>query len=436
MMAEPRTDKDTFQEMLDHFYEEVAKEPALQKIRAKAWDHFLELGLPTRQSEPYRYVRLRSLYGKSFVSGKVNAVNKEALMPHIYPECQHSFLVFVNGHFQPQLSQLDAVPSRVIVSPLADATKTFGAFIQNQWARSLKEESDPFAALNAALHLGGGFLYLPPKTVVEIPIQILHVSIAEEPMLLMPRLHCFVGSQSQVDLYTSQLSLSGPDCAVNQVLDLTIEEEAHVRCVQTTLLERENLWHFEALRAHLKRNSSLKTFSVTEGSASVRHDYHVMLTGENSEAALNGVWMLSDKREAHTHVVMDHQAPYCRSLQLYKGVLNDASHSSFEGKILVRQAAQKTEAFQTNHNLLLSDRAKADSKPNLEIFADDVKASHGATVGQLDNEQLFYMKTRGLSEAQSKELLIYGFCKEIIDAIPLPSLTQNLSQHAQSYLTR
>lgn len=434
MMAEPQSEQDTFQEMLARVYEQVAKDPALQKIRAKAWDHFLELGLPTRKSEAYRYTRLRNLYSRSFAE-MGESIAREAIQPFIYPECQNSVLVFVNGIFQSQLSQLDALPKRVVIAALPDAFRTFGSFIQNQWARSLKEESDPFAALNAALHIGGGFIYVPPKTIVDVPLQILNVTASDEPLFTMPRLHCFVGSQSQIDLYNSHAALKGNDGAVNQVIDLTIEEEAHVRCFQMALVKQENVWHLEALRAHLKRNSTLNTISVTQGSATVRQDYHVMLTGENCEASLKGVWMLSDKREAHTHVIMDHQAPYCRSMQLYKGVLNDFSHSSFEGKILVRQAAQKTEAFQSNHNLILSDRAMADSKPNLEIFADDVKASHGATVGQLDKEQLFYMRSRGFSEAEAKNLLIYGFCKEVIDAIPLPSLLNSVSLSAQRYLT-
>lgn len=433
-MAE--TESETFQEMLAQLFAEMAKEPLLEKIRQKAWDHFLELGLPTRKSEPFRYLRLRNLYARTFATASETQVSAEALEAYVYPECRNSFLVFVNGLFKPHLSRTEALPSKVALLSLSDAARTYSAFIQNQWARSLKEECDPFAALNAALHPSGAFIYLPPKTVVAAPVQILNVVVSDQPRLLMPRLHVFVGKESQGDFYSTQVLLSAPECVVNQVVDFAIEEEAHVRFIQTAQLVQENVWHLEAVRAHLKRNSTLNTICMTEGSATVRNDYHVMLMGENSEASLKGIWMLSDKREAHTHVLMDHQAPNCRSLQLFKGALTDFSRSSFEGKILVRQLAQKTQAFQSNHNLLLSDRAHADSKPNLEIFADDVKASHGATVGQLDKEQLFYLKSRGFSEPQAKELLVYGFCKEVLDAIPLASLLQLLSQRAQTYLTR
>jgi Fe-S cluster assembly protein SufD len=150
-----------------------------------------------------------------------------------------------------------------------------------------------------------------------------------------------------------------------------------------------------------------------------RHDYRVAMSGENSEALLHGLLTLKDRREAHNNILIDHQAPHCRSNQLFKGVLSDVSRSSFEGKILVRQEAQKTEAFQLNNNLLLSERANADSKPNLEIFADDVKASHGATIGQLNAEHLFYLKTRGLRDIEAKKLLVNGFCREILDLIPI-----------------
>jgi Fe-S cluster assembly protein SufD len=146
--------------------------------------------------------------------------------------------------------------------------------------------------------------------------------------------------------------------------------------------------------------------------------------------------MLNEKRESHIHVLIDHQAPNCRSFQLYKGVVNDFSRSSFEGKILVRQAAQKTDAFQLNNNLLLSDRAHADSKPNLEIFADDVKASHGATVGQLDEEQLFYMQTRGFSKAEAQNMLVYSFSKELLDMIPIESVVNSMNARAKKYLNR
>lgn len=434
MMTESRPEQDAFQELLWSLYGQVPSDDPLQKIRAKAWDHFLELGLPSRNEEVYRYIKLRNLFTQSFSLSQPSSVSNEQFAPYIYPESRESVLVFVNGHYQPALSNINALPKRVVISSLNEATNTFGSFLNNQWAKGMKEESDPFVTFNAALQRDGLFLYLPPKTVIEAPIQILNIIDAQNAsMLILPRLHIFVGVLSQVDILSTHKLLSGNKYFVNQVTDISIEEEAHVHYTQVSCNESPEGWHFDATRAKLKRNSSLKTVSITDGSKTVRNDYKATLLGENAEALLNGLWMLNEKNEAHTHVLMDHQAPHCRSMQLYKGVLDDFSRSSFEGKILVRQAAQKTDAFQLNNNLLLNDRANADSKPNLEIFADDVKASHGATVGRLDKEQVFYLKTRGFSELEATNLLVYAYCKEIIDMIKIPSLSKELNEKAQQY---
>lgn len=423
MMIEPRTEHHTFQALLDNLFAQATSGDPLQKLRMKAWDHFLELGLPTKENEAYRYLRLSNLFSQQYVKSQPSDVSLKAIAPHILPECTRSVLVYVNGHFMPNLSNTEAYGKKVVMIPLNDAAKTYSAFLNNQWAKSLSEETDPFVVLNAALHRDGAFVFLPPRTITNAPLQVLNViDTRDQPMLLMPRLHLFAGTQSQIDVVSTQTVLSGNGYGINLAADFAVDEEAHLRYTQVTIDCPPDIWHFDATRATLKRNSTFKTVGVTQGSATIRYDYRVALTGENSETQLNGVWSLKDKREAHTHVLVDHQAPHCRSLQLYKGVLNDFSHSSFEGKIYVRQAAQKTDAFQLNNNLLLSDNAIAYSKPNLEIFADDVKASHGSTVGQLDKEQLFYLKTRGYSTDEAKNLLIDAYCKEVINMITLPSL--------------
>lgn len=437
MMTEQREGSEIFQAFLWSLYGQIAEADQLQKVRAKAWDHFLGLGLPTRKNDVYRYIRLRSFFAGNYEQSAISEITAKHVAPHILPECSQSVLVFVNGHYSAALSKIGALPKRAVAVSLEEAMRTYGGFLNNRWAASLKDEADPFAAINAALHRDGLFLYLPPKTVVEVPVQILNVIDARESsMLIMPRLQGFIGSQSEISFVSTQAVLSGTKYAFNMVSDIAIEDEAHVRYTQAVDLADTLIWHFDALRTTLKRNSTLKTISATQGSATVRFDYRVALTGENAEAFLNGVWMLAGKNEAHTHVLIEHQAPNCRSNQLFKGALDDTSHSSFEGKILVRQAAQKTEAFQLNNNLLLSDRANAESKPNLEIFADDVKASHGSTFGQLDSEQIFYMKTRGFNEAAAKNLLVYGFCQEVLDMIQVPSLHHKLRKEALGFFTK
>lgn len=435
-MMTQNTEADAFKTLVEQQHlAQVNGQDALQKIRHRAWDLFVELGLPGRRDEIFRSIRLKNLYAEPFAFALPKPVSKEDIASWIYPECTRSVLVFINGFFNQQLSNVEALPSRLVIRPLKEAAQTYSAFLNNQWTKTIKEETDPFAALNAALHSEGAFIYLPPKTVLNAPIQILNVlSAGEASSLVMPRAQFFIGAQSQAEIVSSQAILSETKYFINQTVELSIEEDSHVKYLQIGSNGTGEGWDFSALRASLKRNSSLKKVSIAQGTATARNDYRILLTGENAEAQLNGIAMLSAKQEAHTHIVMDHQAPNCRSMQLYKNVLTDVSRSSFEGKILVRQPAQKTQAFQLNNNLLLSDKAHAGSKPNLEIFADDVKASHGATVGQIDPEQLFYLKTRGLSEAEGKNWLVYGFCKEVIDMIFLPSQLKKINAKAQKYL--
>ncbi len=411
--TEQNSEIETFQKCLWNLYGQLPKEDPLAKARAKAWDFFLTEGAPDRNNEVYRYIRLRNFYAHGFVLPSPIQDPKE--LP-IVPECAESVLVYLNGVFSPTLSRTKHLPQKIVIAPISEAINTYGSFLNNQWTKALKDEADPFARLNLALQQEGAFLYVPPKTVVEHPIQILQLIDAKSsPYLMNPRLQIFVGAQSEISLLQTWHVMSGTTFGINSATDLAIEENAHVKFDQIAYDLPDTLWQFDALRATLKRDSTLKTVCLTNGAATIRQDYRVSLAGEGAEASLNGLLALNAKREAHIHILMDHQAPNCRSMQLFKSALDGASRSSFEGKIYVHQAAQKTEAFQLNNNLLLSDQAHADSKPNLEIFADDVKASHGATIGQLDKEQIFYMKTRGYNEKQATSLLVKGFCKEVID---------------------
>lgn len=429
MMTQSGSEQATFQSLLERLFQESGCDDSLHKVRSKAWDHFLEIGLPTKKTEVFRYIKLRQLFSQSFNKAAAHEIPADQIAPYIYPECRQSVLVFVNGHYTPSLSDTTKLPAKVVISSLEDAARTYSALLNNHWAKSLKEETDPFAIINAALHSNGAFIYVPPKMIVEAPLQILHViDTNDSSAMLLPRFHLFAGAQSQVNIFATHAVLSGDNYFINGVTDISVDDSSHVSFTQSACHESENIFHFDALRATLKKNANLKTILLTNGSRSIRNDFRVTLTGENSEASLNGIWMVDGKREAHTNILMDHHAPHCRSMQLFKGALSDFGRSSFEGKIYVRQAAQKTVAFQLNKNLLLSEHSHADSKPNLEIFADDVKASHGATVGQLDQDQLFYMKARGIDTRTAKNLLVYGFYQDVIDQITLPSMQQEVSR--------
>ena len=428
MIAEPRSEQDEFQALMEQFYVEVSLKDSLKPMRAKAWERFQLLGLPSRRHEQFRYLKMRHLYSQVYSLTHQEIV--PLLQPHILSDCD--YLVLLNGVFRPDLSHL---PEKLLATNLDDASRMYSSFLTHQWSQSLKDEQDAFAALNAALHEGGVFLYVPPKTVCETPIQIINVIAgSDEKELIFPRLHAYFGNCSELSLAWTTLGIRGSGYFVNQVCEFTLEDDAHVRWTQSTCDFSSDVWLLDALRVTLKRNSVFHAVNYTEGAFTVRNDYRAILAGEGGEVSLSGAWMLDEKHEAHTHVLIDHQAPSCRSNQLYKGVLIDLARSSFEGKIYVQRQAQKTLAYQLNNNLLLSDRANADSKPNLEIFADDVKASHGATVGQLDEEQMFYLRTRGFTYEQARNILVYAYVKEVLDLIKIPSLLQMLLKRTERFL--
>jgi Fe-S cluster assembly protein SufD len=368
----------------------------------KAWDRFLELGLPTKESEVYRYVRFKELYSRPFYP------------PHAFQptrKAESGTLVFVNGAYSAALSH---IPEPLIALPLSQAFRVYGNFLNPRLQKQLKEEKDPFAALNSAYFSEGLFLYLPPKSMCEVPLNIEHViDHVAQPTLLCPRIHLFAGREAQARFCFSQKNAYA-HVWVNSVIDLALEDGAYV-ALTTLASQHEGAHDFLALRATLKERSVFKSYGVSNGAATSRQDYAIHLLGANAEASLYGVWGLKGNRQHHVNVWMDHQRPSCTSLQKFKGVVADSSRSSFEGKIYVHQEAQKTEAYQMNNNLVLSERASAYAKPNLEIFADDVKASHGATVGQLDEEQLFYLTTRGCPLPLARTLLVRGFTREMID---------------------
>ena len=397
---------ETFLAELQSYFEKSCGADLLKGMREKAWDHFLELGLPDKTDEAFRYVPLKRFYDLKLKETHLD-ISKEEISKLIYPECRGSSLVFMNGAYRPELSDLSGLSKKIVVLPIADAMRSYGSFLQSRWSKALKEETDPFAVLNLAVQPQGLFFYVPPKIVIQQPIQAVFLSSHEN--FAPARLQLFLASQTEVQ-WISTAKGEG----IHQILlDVALEDAASFEQTEVSTAG----WIFNYLRATLKRESRLKHFTFTQGPSLARHSLKCQIQGENAEVLLQGLWNLQGSSQAHTHVLVEHAAPHARSLQKFKGVLKETSQSSFEGKIFVRPEAQKTEAYQVNHHLLLSEGAVAYAKPNLEILADDVKASHGATFSEVDDEQLFYLKSRGISRDDARQLLIRGYMKEMIDQI-------------------
>jgi Fe-S cluster assembly protein SufD len=388
-----------------HFFaslQDIFSKLGTSTLREKAWDHFLELGLPDKSSDAFKYVPLKRLYDLKLSLTPIS-LTAEMIRPYLLEE--HT-IVFANGRFRPELSKL---PPKVVILPLQDALKTYGPFLQGRLSKSIKDENDPFAVLNLALQQEGVFCYLPPKLVLEKPLQLIFYG-AGSSSYNPARLNIFCSTDSELKTVSTIIG----DGVHHISMDVALEERAHYSHFENS---KANIL-LSDFKATLKSSSTLKHLALTTCGLLTRNRLRLALLGEHADALLQGLWNLSLNHQCHTNVYVEHCAPSCQSLQKYKGVLRAQSQSSFEGKIYVHPEAQKTQAYQLNHNLLLSDAAVANAKPNLEIFADDVKASHGATMSEVDDEQLFYLQSRGLTKESAGNLLIQGFIQEIMDQVP------------------
>lgn len=366
---------------------------ALASWRLKMWQRCQAVGFPSKKTEGYAYVPLAAWRPES--------------PPLPSQQRNLSALVFLDGAFQPELS---SIPASIVALPLSVAMRSYGLFLQNRLQKILKEETDFFALLNGACHQEGLFLYVPPGVSPARPIEIIHNSSSKS--LSLPRIHCVVGKGAKV-----QIIHRPPLQGSSALIDCVIDEKAEVALydLSTPVLER---WQTTALRALVKKEGVLRAFFLAKGEGVVRTSFAVELAEEQSEAEIQGLSLLSEQAQAHVQGKIEHKAPHCRSRQHIRSALYGSSKASFEGKIFVHPEAQKTEAYQLSQALLLSPLAAAFARPNLEIFADDVKASHGATVSELDEETLFYLRSRGLSADAAQKILVEGFCREFLQKFP------------------
>jgi len=416
------TSPSSFSERLQELFAQQSTLGAFQGVRERAFQQLLQQGLPDRKQEDYNYLPLRELYETPFVLAKGQSFSKEEITSFVLPECKDSCLVFVNGVLDKELSFLSKIPATMVILSLQEAMRSYGSFLQARYARMLNDESDAFLRVNLGLATDGAFLFVPPDLSIEVPIQCLHLVQGEntEMSLVVPRLHLSLGRGAKVDIVQTMQKLGPHPVCVQGAIDAALEEGAKLNFISA--LSQNDLWYFDALYATLKRHSKIEAISLTSGTRCERHLVRIALLGEEASADLQGLSLLEGSAEVHHHIRVDHIAPNTHSLQRFKSVLKERSRASFQGKIYVAKEAQKTQAYQRNNTLLLGDNAITYSKPNLEIYADDVKASHGATVSELDPSQLFYLTSRGLGQEDAKDLLVFGFCEELLSKIPYRSL--------------
>jgi Fe-S cluster assembly protein SufD len=404
-----------FIESIKRNFEKSQGTGILQQLRQKSWDQFLKQ-IP-REFKSFDHVPLKKLYQYAFNDSDAHMPDLKEVLSYVYPECKKSYLVFVNGAFMPRLSNTEGFEKNIVVLPMSQAVRSYMSIVHGCFNGALKEKRDPFIFLNLALCSDGLFFYVPPKVVLKSPVQIVHINMDKD-RLSCGYGQCFLGPMAKVELISTTVG----DGVSNLFLDFSLEDDAMVRHYDTSLPGEG--WNFKYLHGVLKKGALLQALIVVKDRRVTYQNLTVVLDGERGEALLQGLWDLQESGQAHIRVEVFHKAMATRSLQKFKGVLDGSSLSSFAGEIVVEQSAQKTEAYQRNNNLLLSSRAIAYTSPNLKIFADDVKASHGATVAQLDPEQIFYLKSRGIGEIESKKLLTKGFMEEILSQIGISSIKE------------
>ena len=405
----------------------------LRTLRHDGFARFSELGFPTTHDEDWRFTNIAPISRTAFrLAEGAGKINPRDLEPFRIPgaACQ---LVFVNGRYAPELSLLGKLPKGVRVCSLAEAIK-HARSLEGLLGRYASFDRDAFIALNTAFLADGGHVYVPRGVVVEAPICFLFVSTGNTaPAMAHPRNLVVAEDHSQVTVVEDYVSVNSGVMFSNVVTELYAGEDA---VVAHYMIEREDTQalNVSTLRIQQERNANVESHSVLLGGALVRNNVHPVLAGEGAECLINGLFMANGRQHMDNYMLVEHASPHCNSRQFYNGVLNGQGHGVFHGRIIVHKDAQKTDAKQTNRNLLLSDDAQIDTKPQLEIYADDVKCTHGATIGQVEENALFYLRSRGLDEASAKHLLLLAFANECLDRMNSDPVRQHLERLVTEWL--
>jgi Fe-S cluster assembly protein SufD len=375
---------------------------ALQRLRKAAIARFADLGFPTLRDEEWRFTPVTPITKVPF---QINCSEDE----------------------RPPSATL-GLPPGVLVCSLAEALEKYPNLVEPHLARYADYKSHAFTALNTAFLHDGAFVYVPKGTVLEQPLHLdFAATAASRPIVRHRRCLIVVGDNSQVTILESYHGLPGTVYFTNAVTEIVVGPGAMVDHYK---LQQEGLdaFHVATMQVQQQRASRFSSHSVGLGGALVRNEVNAVLGAEGCECILNGVYLATGQQLIDNHTVIDHAKPHCESHELYKGILDGKARGVFNGKIYVRQDAQKTDAKQTNQTLLLSDDATINTKPQLEIYADDVKCTHGATVGQLDEEATFYLRSRGIGRAEARNLLTFAFANDVVSRIKIDSLRDRLEQ--------
>lgn len=391
----------------------------ITESRTSGMNRFTQIGFPTQKSEAWRYTNVDSIAGKAFQLPQEHTLIERDQFNNFEKGSQVS-LVFVNGQFQPGLSNLKDIPSKCTIANFSDTEPVTEGLIKPYLDRYSSTTEDTFEALNRAFIGNGTVIKVDDRVVIDPLIHIIHIISSKTGNLMtFPRTLIILGKSSEAQVMESHVSFSDITYFTNALTDIFAGEDSKLRYYKAQG-ENQKALHIGSTRIWQERNSQVESFSFSTGAALCRNNLSVVLNGEGSSSILNGLYAVSGNQHVDNHTVVEHRPPNCTSNQLYKGILDGSATSAFNGKILVRREAQKTNSYQLNKNLLLGKTCVANTKPQLEIFADDVRCTHGATIGQLNEDELFYLQTRAISKEKAIKMLSRGFVDDILGRITNP----------------
>jgi len=406
----------------------------LRNLREEAFCRFCEIGFPTTHDEDWRFTNVAHVARSQFsLAGGTTRVMDSDVKAWTFPAAA-ARLVFVDGQFRAPLSFIGSVPDEVVVSSLKEQMAGNPDALEDNLGRYLDIRRDPFCALNTAFAEDGAFIHLARGRFLDEPIHLLFVSTAESvPTMLHPRNLVLVDEGAQAEIIEEYVSIGTGAVLCNSVTELVAGENS---TVSHFMIEREHpaSFNFSTLRIQQARSANVASHSVLLGGGLVRNNVHPVLAGEGGECLINGLFVGNGRQHLDNYMYVEHASPHSSSRQFYNGILDGAAHGVFHGRIVVHKNAQKTDAKQTNRNLLLSDDAQIDTKPQLEIYADDVKCTHGATIGQIEENALFYLRSRGIDEVSARRLLLAAFANECVGRMP-PGVTRaHIEQLIETHL--
>ncbi|HEX8118292.1 MAG TPA: Fe-S cluster assembly protein SufD [Pyrinomonadaceae bacterium] len=399
------------------------------RLREGAFGRFEELGFPTTDEEEWKYTNVAPLARKAFMPAAPGQVEVVGVEKFVSAESRRSRLVFVNGVYSPEHSSLEAIPSGAAVAELGAALAgEHGELLWEHLGRLSGEGSDAFSALNTAFLGGGALIRVPAGVVFEAPLQLLFLTApGDNEAASFPRVLVVAEADSRLDLIETYAAAADSEYFTDAVVEVFVGEGARVTHYKVQD-ESGSAYHVASTRAEVSKDGTYDLTTVTLGARLSRHDIEVTLTSPGAACHVDGLYIVGDGQHTDTHSLIDHREPNCASRQTYKGILDGKSRAVFNGRVYVHEGARGTDAQQSNKNLLLSTDARVDTKPQLEIYNDDVKCAHGATVGQLEEEELFYLLSRGLHPDLARNLLTYGFAEEIVEKVKYDSIRAQLDE--------